>query len=33
MFFLFQELADVDDVKTTTQHNQMLLMSYYPVCD
>jgi len=26
-------LADVDNVKTTTQHHQMLLMIYYPVCD
>lgn len=32
-FFLFQELADVDNVKTTTQHHQMLWMSYYSVCD
>jgi len=26
-------LADVDNVKTTTQHHQMLWMSYYSVCD
>ena len=30
-FFLFQELADVDNVKTTIQHHHMLLMVYYPV--